>query len=61
MINFLKKLSSKKLLKPTEEAAEQLRSQKSQVNAVSSWLENRKQQNGFGEDFEVSLIPRGAK
>lgn len=59
MINFLKKLSSKKLLQPTEEAAEQLRSQKTQVNAVSSWLETRKQQNGFGDDFEVTLIPRG--
>lgn len=31
------------------------------VNALSSWLASRKDQNGFGEDFEFTLIPRGAK
>ena len=31
------------------------------VNALTSWLDNRKNQNGFGEDFEFTLVPRGAK
>ena len=59
MKNFLKKLSSKKLRMPTEDAAEILRSQKSTVTTVSSYLEKRKNQNGFGEDFEITLRPRG--
>ena len=31
------------------------------VNALTNWLSSRKDQNGFGEDFEFTLIPRGAK
>lgn len=61
MIKFLQKLSNHKLRESTEKAAEQLRSQKPKVNAVSSWLENRANENGFGEDFEYTLRPRGAK
>jgi hypothetical protein len=61
MINLLKKFSNKKLLETTEAAAQQLEEQKPKVNALGSWLENRLEQNGFGEDFEVSLIPRGNK
>ncbi len=38
-----------------------LNSQQKHVTAVSSWLERRKNQNGFGEDFEFTLIPRGSK
>lgn len=42
------------------EAAEQLKQQKPRVNNITSWLENRKDQNGFGEDFEYTLRPRRA-
>lgn len=38
------------------------RNQQERVNTLTSWLEGRKDQNGFGEDFEVTLLaprPRG--
>lgn len=31
------------------------------VNAITSWLDNRKNQNGFGEDFEYTLRPKEAR
>lgn len=42
------------------EAADQLEKQKPKVNNLTSWLEDRKNQNGFGEDFEYTLRPRRA-
>jgi hypothetical protein len=43
------------------EAAKQLERQEPRVNKLAAWLENRRNQNGFGEDFEYTLRPRGAK
>ena len=41
-------------------AAKQLKAQKSLVNNTALWLANRKEQNGFGTDFEYTLRPRGS-
>jgi hypothetical protein len=61
-MRFLRKIfNNTKLGTPAKEAAEQLSFQKPQVHAVVSWLESRANQNGFGEDFEYTLKPRGAK
>lgn len=61
-MRLLRKIfSNAKLGAPAKEAAEQLSSQKTQVHAVAAWLERRANQNGFGEDFEYTLRPRGAK
>lgn len=51
----------KEVQKRAEEAAAQLNSQKSEVTTVASWLERRKNQNGFGADFEYTLRPRRAQ
>ena len=48
------------LSRTAEESLEETRSQQAHVNALTSFLENRKGQNGFGEDFEITLIPRSA-
>lgn len=40
-------------------ATTQLLEQQERVNAVTSYLERRKLQNGFGTDFEYTLTPRG--
>lgn len=46
--------------KTSEDAAKQLRDQKTRVNATASWLERRQTQNGFGQDFEYTLRPRSS-
>ena len=43
-----------------EESLAETREKQQHVNALTSYLENRKGQNGFGEDFEITLIPRSA-
>jgi len=43
-----------------EESLRTTRSQQEHVNALTSYLESRKGQNGFGEDFEITLNPRSA-
>lgn len=44
-----------------EKASEQIRSQQPHVDALNGWLERRKNVNGFGDDFEYSLIPKGTR
>lgn len=47
------------LNRQAEESLTETRSQQSHVNALTSYLETRKGQNGFGEDFNVTfLVPR---
>lgn len=54
--------STNKKIKLSAYAAEkQLQKQETHVNMLTSWLTNRKDQNGFGEDFEFTLIPRRAR
>ena len=43
-----------------EESLAETREKQSHVNALTSYLSERKGQNGFGEDFEITLIPRSA-
>jgi hypothetical protein len=42
-------------------ATEQLRTQQAQVNALTEYLDRRKATNGFGDDFEWSLIPKESR
>lgn len=30
------------------------------ITSVANWLNNRKGQNGLGEDFDITFYPRGA-
>lgn len=50
----------KDVRKSADDAAKQLREQKTQVTRTAAWLERRKEQNGFGTDFEYTLQPRGS-
>lgn len=43
-----------------EESLRETRNQQAHVNALTSYLNNRRGQNGFGEDFEITLNPRSA-
>ena len=43
-----------------EESLAESRGRQVQVNAITSYLDRRQGQNGFGEDFEITLIPRSA-
>lgn len=36
------------------------REQQPKVNALTSWLNTRHNQNGFGDDFEYTLRPKEA-
>jgi hypothetical protein len=53
--------SNKQVRLSAYEAKKQLDQQETHVNFVSAWLERRRHQNGFGEDFELTLRPRGAR
>lgn len=44
-----------------EESLQQTKDQQQRVNALTLYLENRKGQNGFGEDFDITFRnPRSA-
>lgn len=43
-----------------EESLAETRGQQAHVNALTSYLNVRTGQNGFGEDFEITLNPRRA-
>jgi hypothetical protein len=44
-----------------QEAIVQLENQQQKVTALAAWLDNRKNQNGFGADFEFTLRPKGTR
>lgn len=46
------------LNKQTDEVNATLKREGPRMNAIASYLEKRTNQNGFGEDFELTLIPR---
>lgn len=48
------------LSQKAEESLTETRNRQAHVNALTSYLEIRKGQNGFGEDFEITLNPRRA-
>ena len=60
MFQRKRKADQNELLVRANKAADQLEKQKPKVNNISNWLEHRKDQNGFGEDFEYTLRPRRA-
>jgi len=49
------------LERQAEESLKETRGQQARVNALTSYLELRKGQNGFGEDFDITiLVPRSS-
>jgi hypothetical protein len=42
-------------------ATEKLRTQQPQVNALTGYLDRRKDANGFGHDFEWTLKPKESR
>ena len=46
------------LIKQAEESLRKTESQQPYVDRITSWLKNRENQNGFGEDFEYTLRPK---
>lgn len=55
------RVDADKLLEIAEESLVETEKQQEHVNALTSYLERRKGQNGFGEDFEITiLVPRRA-
>jgi len=49
------------ITRQAEEAVAQLQAQQPRVNAVTSYLERRKNVNGFGHDFEWTLKPKESR
>lgn len=47
------------LQEKAEASLERTRKQQPYINFITSWLNNRKGENGFGEDFEYTLRPKG--
>lgn len=47
------------LQQQTAEVNEFLEKEGPRMSAVAAWLNNRKGQNGLGEDFDITFYPRG--
>ena len=54
------KVNVEELCQQTAEVNEFLEKEGPRMSAVASWLNNRKGQNGLGEDFDITFYPRGA-
>ena len=54
------KVNVEELHQQTAEANEFLEKEGPRMSAVATWLNNRKGQNGLGEDFDITFYPRGA-
>lgn len=57
---YTDRVDPEELQRKAEESLRITRSQQARVNYITAWLNNRKNQNGFGEDFELTLKVRGA-
>ena len=55
------KVDVEELHQQTAEVNEFLEKEGPRMSAVATWLNNRKGQNGLGEDFDITFYPRGAK
>lgn len=53
------KVDPDELNRQTAEVNEFLENEGPKVSAVATWLNNRKGQNGLGEDFDITFYPRG--
>lgn len=63
-MRFLKRSSTvdpDQLDRQADESMRLVEQQRDHVNALTGWLERRKNQNGFGTDFEYSLIPKESR
>jgi hypothetical protein len=54
------KVDPAELDKQTAEVLEKLDREGPHMNALAAYLERRKNQNGFGDDFEYTLRPKEA-
>ena len=54
------KVDVEELDQQTAEVNEFLEKEGPGMSAVATWLNNRKGQNGLGEDFDITFYPRGA-
>lgn len=54
------KVNVEELHQQTAEVNEFLEKEGPGMSAVATWLNNRKGQNGLGEDFDITFYPRGA-
>lgn len=55
------KVDVDELNKQTAEVQEFLEREGPHMNYIARWLENRKGQNGLGEDFDITFYPREAR
>ena len=46
------------LIRQAEESLRKTERQQPHVDRITKWLNNRENQNGFGEDFEYTLRPK---
>lgn len=60
IIKYRSRVDPEELIKKADESLEITRSQQERVNYITQYLERRKNQNGFGEDFEFTLKAKGA-
>lgn len=63
MIRFFKRrepqVDVEELKQQTAAVNEFLEKEGPRMSAVAAWLNNRKGQNGLGEDFDITFYPRG--
>ena len=52
------RVDPKELDKQTEQVNTVLREQGPRMNAIATYLTNRKDKNGFGSDFDITLRPK---
>ena len=52
------KVNVEELHQQTAEVNEFLEKEGPRMSAVATWLNNRKGQNGLGEDFDITFYPR---
>jgi hypothetical protein len=52
------RLDPDELTQKAEESLKQTRSQQAWVDYLNTWLINRKNANGLGEDVEITFVPR---
>lgn len=55
------RINPEELTRKADESLRETKELQPKVNSITSYLERRKNQNGFGEDFEYTLKPKGAQ
>lgn len=57
----LSKSASEEAIEKAEDALARVERQRPVVVAVTSYLADRNARNGFGEDIELTLVPRSSR